>query len=62
MCCRVGQAKFVEDDDLVNEEEGIFRSIPQNDLKRFLRDPMTGPLFMKYICVPFFKENNIKKC
>ena len=36
--------------------------IPQADMMEFLSNPLTGALYIRYFCVPIFKELSIDYC
>ena len=46
----------------MDEENGCFRFLPQADLARFLNDPMTGAIYLRYFCIPFFKTHDLDYC
>ena len=46
----------------MDEENGCFRFLPQADLASFLNDPMTGAIYLRYFCIPFFKTHDLDYC
>ncbi len=59
---RMGKATLTADSALVNEAEGIFQLIPQEELSSFLRQPYTATIYLRDWCLPFFKEHPVQEC
>ena len=59
ICARVGKARYVSDENKVDHLNGIYLHIPQQKLTDFLKDPMTGNIYLRYILIPLFRQSSI---
>ena len=59
---KVGHAKFVNSPEEVDEENGKFLLVPQDELSKFLQSPKTAAIFFNVYCLPFFKKHSEDDC
>lgn len=62
ICGRVGHGTLVRDTSDVDEVNGKFLFIPQADMEEFFNDQMTGSIYLRYFCIPYFKNHDLEFC
>jgi hypothetical protein len=61
-CDRMGTATLVTDPLRVDRSKGIFLRKPQEQMQTFLQHPTTAAMYLRTICIPFFKQHTFEEC